>query len=119
MSKKKLLDPHAEREAQKYDSPIPSRELIMEVLAKQEGPTSFKQLAAKLELTSDAQLDALRRRLRAMERDGQLARNRRDCFGLVSKMQLISGRVIGHPDGFGFLVPDGGSRGHVGGRGAD
>ncbi len=32
--------------------------------------------------------------------------NRRGGYGLVSKMQLIRGRVIGHPDGFGFMVPD-------------
>ena len=95
MSKNKLSDPHAEREAQKYDNPIPSRELIMEVLGEQEGPTSFKRLAAKLELDDEVALEALRRRMRAMERDGQVVRNRRDAFGLVSKMQLISGRVIG------------------------
>ena len=109
MSKKKLVDPHAEREAEKYDNPIPSRELIMELLAEEEGPLSFKHIAAKLGLEDEGLLEALRRRLRAMERDGQLIRNRRDCFGLVSKMQMISGRIIGHPDGFGFLVPDDGS----------
>ncbi len=108
MSNKKLDDPHAEREAQNYDNPIPSRELIMELLGGQEGPMSFKAVASNLELSDDTALEALRRRLRAMERDGQLVRNRRNCFGLVSKMQLISGRIIGHPDGFGFLVPDNG-----------
>ena len=108
MSKKKLTDPHAEREAQKYDNPIPSRELIMELLGEQEGPMSFKQVAAKLNLNDEVTLEALRRRMRAMERDGQVVCNRRNCYGLVSKMQLISGRVIGHADGFGFLVPDDG-----------
>ena len=108
MSKNKLADPHAEREAQKYENPIPSRELIMELLGEQDGPMSFKQVAAKLELIDDVALEALRRRMRAMERDGQLVRNRRNCYGLVSKMQLISGRVIGHADGFGFLTPDDG-----------
>jgi len=50
----------------------------------------------------------LKHRLRAMERDGQLIRNRRNGYGLVSKMDLVHGRIIGHPDGFGFLVPDDG-----------
>jgi len=108
MSKKKQADPHAEREAQKYENPIPSRELIMELLGEQEGPMSFKQVATKLELDDEMSLEALRRRMRAMERDGQVVCNRRNCYGLVSKMQLISGRVIGHADGFGFLVPDDG-----------
>ncbi len=106
MSKNKPTDPHADREAQKYENPIPSREMIMELLGEQEGPLSFKQLAAKLELEDENSLEALRRRMRAMERDGQVVLNRRNGYGLVSKMQLISGRVIGHADGFGFLVPD-------------
>jgi len=108
MTKRKPADPYAEREAQKYDNPIPSRELIMDLLAEEGEPMSFKHLAGALGLAGDTELEALRRRLRAMERDGQLVRNRRDRFGLVSKMQLISGRVIAHPDGFGFLVPDDG-----------
>jgi len=109
MSRKKVADKHAEREAQKYENPIPSREFIMEMLAEQEGPMSYNRIAEALALEDEDALEALRRRLRAMERDGQLVRNRRDRYGLVSKMQLISGRVIGHPDGFGFLVPDDGT----------
>ena len=41
-----------------------------------------------------------------MVRDGQIIRNRRGGYGLVNKMDLLSGRVIGSPDGYGFLVPD-------------
>ena len=58
-------------------------------------------------MPDEEDVDALQRRLGAMERDGQLVRNRRGAFCLVNKMDLIAGRVIGHPDGFGFLVkPD-------------
>jgi ribonuclease R len=110
MSRKKRVDPQAEREAQKYDKPIPSRELIMEVLAEEDGPLPFSRLAERLALENEDDLEALVRRLKAMARDGQLVRNRRDGYGLASKMQLISGRVIGHPDGFGFLVPDDGDQ---------
>jgi ribonuclease R len=49
---------------------------------------------------------ALDRRLRAMTRDGQVLRNRRDGYLPVDEAQLVPGRVIGHPDGFGFLTPD-------------
>ena len=41
-----------------------------------------------------------------MERDGQIIRNRRGEFGLVDRMDLVTGRVIGHRDGFGFVQPD-------------
>ncbi len=106
MSKKRSADPHAKREAQKYENPIPSREFIMEVLDKAGQPLNRDQVTAALKLKTPDQREALRRRLRAMERDGQLIFNRRKEYCLVSKMDLIKGRVIGHPDGFGFLQPE-------------
>ncbi len=107
-SKKKRFtkDPHAEREAGKYDSPIPSREFIMSVLADAGCLMTREEVALAVGLHSEDDLEALRRRLRAMERDGQLLRNRKGGYGLIARMDLVRGRVIGHPDGFGFLVPD-------------
>ena len=99
-------DPFKKREEQKYDNPIPSREYIMQLLDEAGQPLNRQQIAETLGLEDEEQLEALRRRLRAMERDGQLIFNRRGGYGLVSKMQLIRGRVIGHADGFGFLVSD-------------
>ncbi len=99
-------DPQAEREAQRYENPIPSREMIMEVLDESSHPMNREELAASFNMESDEDLEALRRRLRAMERDGQLLRNRRGGYGLVDRMDMVRGRVIGHPDGFGFLVSD-------------
>ncbi len=102
-----IEDPHAEREASQYENPIPSREFIMQQLAEAEGPMSFRQLCKVLNLDKE-QEDALQRRLRAMEREGQAVRTRRGGYGLPKKMDLIAGRVIAHPDGYGFLVPDSG-----------
>ena len=101
-------DPHRAREARKYDNPIPSREFILELLEAQGAPLNYAELAAALELSGDDDLEALRRRLNAMERDGQLLRNRRNGYCLVNRRDLIAGRVIAHPDGFGFLKPDAG-----------
>lgn len=102
-------DPHIEREAQKYEHPIASREFILELLTERERPITYRQLTAELNLTDADDKEALRRRLLAMVRDGQLLQNRRGTFGLVGKMELIKGYVIGHKDGFGFVVPDDGS----------
>lgn len=44
-----------------------------------------------------------------MERDGQLIYTRRGTYAPVDKLDLICGRVSGHRDGFGFLIPDDGS----------
>lgn len=102
-------DPFADREAKKYESPIASRELIMQLLQKCGNPLSYNDLSAELRLTTPEQLEALRRRLKAMLRDGQLMQNRRGAYGLVSNMHLIAGRVSAHKDGFGFLIPDAGA----------
>ena len=104
-----LKDPYVEREAAKYENPIPSRELIIELLKHAGKPLLRKQIAHEFGLEAPDQLEALRRRLRAMERDGQLLFNRRQKYCLVNSKDLIAGRVIGHADGFGFLKPDDGS----------
>ncbi|AIJ08559.1 MULTISPECIES: ribonuclease R [Edwardsiella] len=100
-------DPYLEREAEKYASPIPSREFILMHLAKRKTPASREELAQELSLSSEEDLEALRRRLRAMERDGQLIFTRRQCYALPERLDLIKGTVIGHRDGFGFLRSEG------------
>ncbi len=99
-------DPHLAREKKKYDNPIPSREFILELLAEQGVPMRREEIAEQLGIDDEERLEALRRRLNAMERDGQLVRNRRGALCLVNKKDLIAGRVIAHQDGFGFLKPD-------------
>ena len=103
------LDPEAAREAEKYDNPIPSRELILQQLSDRGSPANREQLVEEFGLTTEEQVEALRRRLRAMERDGQLIYTRRGTYAPVDKLDLILGRVSGHRDGFGFLIPDDGS----------
>ena len=104
--KKQIIDPHAEREASKYGQPIPSREVILQYLGDSQRLQKLSQLAEALGLSDEQDLEALRRRLRAMERDGQVICNRRGAYGVAARMDLIRGRVIGHPDGFGFVTPD-------------
>ena len=99
-------DPHASREAKLYVQPIASRELILEVIAEAELPVNRADVEALLNIHDEAGVEALRRRLNAMLRDGQLVRNRRNCYALADKFDLVQGRVIGHQDGFGFLVTD-------------
>jgi len=102
----KYTDPFAAREAEKYDRPIPSRELILQVLKEQGVPLRLEELAPMLGVYEDEDIESLRRRLNAMERDGQLLRNRRDRYCQINQKDLITGRVLAHPDGFGFLRPD-------------
>jgi ribonuclease R len=106
MSTKKFEDPYAEREARRYERPIPSRELILQVMSQAEGPVLFLELAEFLGLDEEIDIESLRRRVKAMVRDGQVVRNRRGAYLPADRGDLVRGRIIGHPDGFGFLVPD-------------
>lgn len=100
------LDPFSSREQEKYGRAVPSREFILQYLEERGMPLTLEELCAEWRLDGEWENEALSRRLRAMERDGQLIRNRRAGYGLVAKMNLVSGRVIGHPEGHGFLIPD-------------
>lgn len=99
-------DPFYQRESEKYAIPIPSRELILQVLEEFGRPMSRNQLVSKLEVDEDNRQEALGFRLRAMLRDGQLMQDRRGRYCLLERINLQRGTVQGHPDGFGFFIPD-------------
>ena len=103
--RKSPVDPHAGREAQKYDHPIASREAIMNLLREAPAPMVQDEIARALGLSGERDEEALRRRLRAMQRDGQLHIGRRGAYGLVDAMNLMRCRVQGHRDGYGFAQP--------------
>ncbi len=98
-------DPHANREAAQYDTPLPSRELVLQVLSDQGVPLSVEQIYVLLDIGFEER-DNFNKRLNAMEREGQIMRNRKGALCLAEKIHAIAGTVQGHPDGFGFLVPD-------------
>ncbi|KTC85078.1 Exoribonuclease R [Legionella brunensis] len=105
---KKSKDPFYKREKEKYETPIPSRELIMQVLDEYGRPMSRNQLVSKLEVESGAEQEALGFRLKAMVRDGQIMQDRRGRFCLLGRINLQRGTVQGHPEGFGFFIPEDG-----------
>ena len=90
----------------RYPTEIPEREAVLAVL-EQDGPLAEEALTQRLGVT-DAQAEGFGRRLAAMERDGQVLRNRRGHLLIADKAGLIKGKVIGHADGFGFLKPEDG-----------
>jgi ribonuclease R len=104
-AKRHKKDPDAALEAERYDNPIASRKLILSEI-KREGALTFQSLAEHLNISNDDQRDALGKRMRAMVRDGQLVQNRRGGYLPVDESHLVRGRVIAHPNGFGFLVPE-------------
>ena len=100
-------DPNYAKELAKYDNPIPSREFILQIIREQNSPMSREEIFAALGISEGEQQEAMRRRLRAMENDGQLVFTKRKCYALPEKLDLLKGMVIGHREGFGFLQVEG------------
>ena len=101
-----VSDPHAEREAQRYERPIPSREAILALLEERGELLTEARIAEALELDDEQSLNALRKRLNAMVRDGQLLLGRRGGYAPVVKLDLIRGVVLANAEGYGFLRPE-------------
>ena len=97
-------DAFAEREAQKYAQPVASRELILQVLEESSGPLGHSALCKHFKYKKEEDIEALRRRLIAMVRDGQILANRKGAYGPLNKMDLVRGRVQGHREGYGFVI---------------
>ena len=85
---------------------IPDRHRILAYLKSSKKPRTLQHIADNFGVRSSAARAALNNRLKAMLRDGEVIKNRREGYGLVEKMDLIAGTVMGHPDGYGFLRPD-------------
>ena len=97
-------DPYLEREYQKYTTPLPSREWIIEILERAGVPQKITALAEQLSI-SDEEFEFFERRLKAMARDGQILINRRNLVCVAEKLDIVKCRVEIQKDGFGFAVP--------------
>jgi ribonuclease R len=87
---------------------IPSREEILGILRTASEPFDAEQLAVALNVQPE-EMEGLARRLTAMERDGQIKPDRRGRFQLTHHSNFIEGRVSGHREGYGFVIPDDGA----------
>ncbi|HWT71357.1 MAG TPA: ribonuclease R [Oxalicibacterium sp.] len=84
---------------------IPSREEILGILRTATASHDAASLARLLGVKPE-ETEGLTRRLNAMERDGQIKPDRDGNYQLAHSSNFIEGRVSGHRDGFGFLIPD-------------
>ena len=85
------------------------RRCAMAFLEAQGRPVAPAEIYAGLGLKGAPRRQAMRKRLAAMCRDGQLLANRKGEYCLTARIHLVTGTVQGHRDGFGFLIPDDGS----------
>lgn len=99
-----MSDPHKNRESEKYDNPIPSREYILEFV--QQKPHSFDDLVNAMGV-SGKQKKPLTHRLKAMVRDQQLTLDREEMYDTFDpERDIMLGTITANPKGFGFVVLD-------------
>jgi len=107
MSKKKREKPIRQRP--QVPAPVSDSygEEILAALERAGAPLTFAELRAGLAVQNRerAAFDAA---LSAMERAGRVVKNRAGSFLAARRIDVIAGRVEGHRDGHGFLVPDDG-----------
>ena len=100
-------DPYAEREKQKYENPVPSREFILQLLRGQQQPLDRAQIIHLFQLRDPQQIEGIRRRLKAMERDGQVVWIK-GYYYPADQFDRKEGIISAYPDGFGFVIAEDG-----------
>jgi ribonuclease R len=68
-------------------------------------PMSFKELLHLFDVRKEKR-DRFKRLVKEMVSEGTLVKIRGGRYGLPSKMNLLTGELICHPDGFGFVRPE-------------
>jgi ribonuclease R len=68
-------------------------------------PATARELMKLLRIPRDER-EAVKRHLRSLVADGALVLVRGNRYGLADRMDLVVGRLDGHPSGFGFVTPE-------------
>ena len=86
------IDPQLARESELYENPIPSRELILQVMEEHGVPVKKSDLIKMLQIQEN-EIIFFEKRIRAMERQGQVLINRKDVLMYLkkNKFKLRSG----------------------------
>ena len=82
-----------------------SREILRELEHAGE-PLHPRELSDRLQVRRSRERHAFDAGLAALERAGDIVRNRAGALLVAKRIKVLAGRLEGHPDGHGFLVPD-------------
>lgn len=91
-----------------YKHPIPSENKLIDFLTEEGKPLKADAILKAFGLKGQRMRSLLADKLYAMVRAGQILENRRGEFCLTAKLDLVTGTVTGHRDGFGFVIRDDG-----------
>ena len=90
----------------KYQHPIPSQAELLQYLQDYGKPVKVEGILKGLDIKGQRSFSQLLDQLNKMVRSGQIIQNRRSEYCLTAKIELLTGRVLGHRDGFGFISRD-------------
>jgi ribonuclease R len=97
------------RRRARVERPAPEKnDYASEILRELESagePLTAKELTERLAIRN-RERRAFAEGLAALERSGDVVQNRAGALLVGRRIALVAGRVEGHPDGHGFLVPD-------------
>ena len=91
-----------------YKHPVPSKNELIDFLEDAGRPLKADAILKGFGLRGQRMRSMLVDRLNSMVRSGQILENRRSEYCLTAKLDLITGTVTGHRDGFGFVIRDDG-----------
>ncbi|MDM1764783.1 MULTISPECIES: ribonuclease R [unclassified Acinetobacter] len=103
---KNWVDPEAKAEAERYENPIPSRTLILEIIEQKKEALSHADLVELFEIADQKSIDALSHRLSAMVRDGQLMKDGFK-YQLMADQPILDATVYINAKGLGVASLDG------------
>lgn len=103
---KKSRKPH---KGKPYKHPIPGPNDLIDFLTETGTPLKADAILKAFDLKGQRMRSLLVEKLNAMVRAGQIIENRRGEYCLTAKLDLVTGKVSGHSDGFGFVVRDDGA----------
>lgn len=107
-------DPYLAREAEKYQTPVPSREYILSVLTAWGKPVKRRTLIQHFAIEDPDLCEGLRRRLKAMVRDGQLF-STPEGYIPITQQQTCQGKLVIDREGEGHLTTHDGQTVSLGG----
>lgn len=82
------------------------KETIFQLLQKKaDHPLLLKELLQRLDVSKESR-NEVKKLLRKMIQDGEIIRIRGNRYGLPEEMSLVVGRLKGHRDGYGFVIPE-------------
>ena len=96
------------RKGKSYKHPIPSPNQLIDFLTEAGRPQKADAILKAFNLKGQRMRSLLVDKLHAMVRTGRILENRRGEYLLTSKLDLVTGTVSGHRDGFGFVIRDDG-----------